>query len=118
MTVADTPLPPRNAVDYLIARHPKVLSTVSTALTIVGGIILFPGVTACASGTILAHPAVTLAGGIAVLVGRWLRRTLNSAATLAAAQAQISSQGTIDDVDDHRRDGTEPDGQLAVHFVV
>jgi len=78
--VIDAQLALHNAVVYLIDKHPKVLSTVSTVLTTVGGIILFPGVAACASGTILAHPAVTLAGGIAVAVGRWLRRALNSAA--------------------------------------
>ena len=114
----DAPLTLHNAVDYLIAKHPKVLSTVSTVLTTVGGIILFPGVTACARGTILAHPAVTIAAGIAVAVGRWLRRALNSAAALAADQAQASGQVTIEDVDDHRRDGTEPDGLLSVDFVV
>jgi orotidine-5'-phosphate decarboxylase len=126
-TVTDTPLALRNAGDYMIARHPKVLSTVSTALTIVGGIILFPGVTACASGTILAHPAVTIAGGIALAVGRRLRRALNSAAALAAAQAQAqasrqagkqaSRQVTTVDVDENR-DGTEPEGLLSVDFVV
>jgi len=94
-----------------------VLSTVSTVLTTVGGIILFPGVAACARGTILAHPAVTIAGGIAVAVGRWLRRALNSAATLAAARARESGP-TIEDMDDDGRDGTEPDGLLSVDFVV
>ena len=118
MTVTDAPLTLHNAVDYLIAKHPKVLSTVSTVLTIVGGIILFPGVSACARGTILEHPAVTIAGGIALAVGRRLRRALNSAAALAAAQGQASSQVTIEDVDDHRRDGIEPDRLLPVDFVV
>ena len=119
--MTDTPLALHSAVDHLIAKHPKVLSTVSTVLTTVGGIILFPGVSACARGTILAHPAVTIAGGIAVAVGRWLRRVLNSAAALAAAQAQAqqaSGQVTIEDVDDHRRDGSEPDGLLPVDSAV
>jgi len=83
----------------------------------VGGIILFPGVAACARGTIFAHPAVTIAGGIAVAVGRWLRRALNSAATLAVVQPQASGP-TIEDMGDHGRDGTEPDGLLSADFVV
>lgn len=112
--VPDAPLGLHNAVDHLISKHPKVLSIVSTVLTTVGGIILFPGVAACARGTILAHPAVTIAGGIAVTVGRRLRRALNSAAALAAVQAQASGQVTIEGVDDHRRDGTEPDGLLCL----
>jgi len=117
-TVTDAPLTLHNAVDHLIAKHPKVLSIISIVLTTVGGIILFPGVAAYARGTILAHPAVTIAGGIAVAVGRWLRRALNSAAALAAAQAQASGQVTIEGMDSHRRDRTEPDGLLSVGFVV
>jgi len=113
-TVTDVPLTLHNAMDYLIAKHPKILSTVSTVLTTVGGIILFPGVSACARGTILAHPAVTIAGGIALAVGRRLRRALNSATALAAAQGQESGQVNIEDVDDHRRDGTEPDRLLSL----
>ena len=117
-TTAATDAPPAlyNVLDHLIAKHPKVLSAVSTVLTTVGGMILFPGVSAYASGTMLAHPAVTIAGGIAVAVGRQLRRALNSAAaTSAAAQAHAGGQVTIGD---HGRDGTEPDGLLSVDFVV
>jgi hypothetical protein len=113
-TATVTLLALHNAVDYLIVRHPKVLSTVSTVLTTLGGIILFPGVSACAGGTILAHPAVTIAGGIALALGRQLRRALNS----AAAQAQASGQVALEDVGDHRGDRTEPDGLLSVNFVV
>ena len=116
--VTDAPLALHNAVDYLITKHPKVLSTVSTVLTTVGGIILFPGVSACARGTILTHPAVTIAEGIALTVGRRLRRALNSAATLAAVQAQARGQVSTEGVDDYRRDGTVPDGLLSVDFVV
>ena len=120
-TMRDAPLALHNAVDHLIAKHPKVLSTVSTVLTIAGGIILFPGVSASVRGTILAHPAVTIAGGIAVAVGRRLRRALNSAAALAAAQAQAQAQASgqvaTEDVDEHR-DGTVPEGLLSVDFVV
>ncbi len=50
--------------------------------------MLLPGVSACAAGTIFAHPAVTVAGAIAVVVGKWLRVTLQSAAANGAAQAQ------------------------------
>ena len=86
----------------MIAKHPKVLSTVSTVLTTVGGIIGLPGFSEWAQGTILARPAVRVAGGIAFAVGRRLRHALNSAAaaTLAAAQAQAQASGqvTIEDV--------------------
>ena len=103
----------------MIAKHPKVLSTISIVLTIAGGIILFPGVSASVRGTILAHPAVTIAGGIAVAVGRQLRRALNSAAALAAAQAQAQASGQVatEDVDEHR-DGIVPEGLWSVDFVV
>jgi len=116
--VTDAPPALINAVDYLNSKHPKVLSTVSTVLTTMGGIILFPDVSACAHGTILAHPAATIAGGIAVAVGRRLRRALKSAPTLATAQARASGQVTIEDVDDDQRDGSEPDGLLSIDFVV
>jgi hypothetical protein len=70
-------------LDYLITKHPKAVSTVSTVLIVVGGIVLFPGISAWANGTVLAHPAVTIAGAIAVAVGKWLRAALNSAAAKA-----------------------------------
>ena len=117
-TLPATLLALHNAVDYSIARHPRVLSTASTVLTTVGGIILFPGVSAYARGTILAHPAVTIAGGIALVVGRWLRRALNSAAASAAAQEQASGQVTTEDVDDRRQDRTDPVGLLSSDFIV
>jgi len=100
--MTDVLLALHNAVDHLIAKHPKVLSTVSTVLTFVGGIIALPAFSECARGTILARPGVALAGGIAVAVGKWLRRAMNSAAALAAAQVQAqvqaSGQVTIEDV--------------------
>ena len=108
----------RNTLDYLIAKHPKVVSTVSTVLIAVGGIILLPGISACASGTILAHPAVTVAGTIAVVVGKWLKRALNSTATKAAAQVQRRNQGVIEDVNGYRQWRTERDHLLSVEFVV
>jgi hypothetical protein len=107
--VKDAPLRLYDALDYLIAKHPKVVSTVSTVLITVGGIILLPGVSACASGTILAHPAVTVAGAIAVVVGKWPKRALNSAATKAAAQVQRRNQRVIEDVDGYRQRRTERD---------
>ena len=79
----DAPLGFRNGLDYLITKHPKAVSTVSTVLIAVGGMVLFPGISAWASGTALAHPAVTVAGAIAVAVGKWLRAALNSAAAKA-----------------------------------
>ena len=88
----DAPLGPRNAFDNFIIKHRKVVSTVSTVLITVGGIVLLPGLSACVSGTILAHPGMTVAGGIAVVVGKWLRSALDSATARDAARAQASGQ--------------------------
>jgi hypothetical protein len=82
-------------LDKFVIKHRKVVSTVSTVLITVGGIILFPGVSAYASGTILAHPGVTIAGAIAVTVGKWLRSALDSATARAAERAQPSGQAAI-----------------------
>jgi len=75
-------------LDSVIAKHPKLMSNVSTVLIAVGSLVLLPGVTACAAGTIFAHPAVTVAGAISVVVGKWLRVALQSATANGAAQAQ------------------------------
>jgi len=77
--VADAPPALYNALRYVVAKHPKVLSTASTVLITVGSIVLFPGVTTCATGTVLAHPAVTVAGGISAVVGKLLRAAVHSA---------------------------------------
>ena len=50
------------------------------------------GLSACVSGTILAHPGVTVTGGVAVVVGKWLRSALVSATARTAARAQASGQ--------------------------
>ncbi len=88
--VGDAPLVLRNALGYLIAKHPKVMSTVPTVLITVGSIVLLPGFTACATGTIFAHPAVTVSGAIAVSVGKWLRAVVHSVTVEVAAQAKPS----------------------------
>jgi hypothetical protein len=77
--VVDTPLAVHNALGCVVTKHPKVVSTVSIVLITVGSIVLFPGVTACAAGTILAHPAVTVAGGVSVVVGKLLRSAVHVA---------------------------------------
>jgi hypothetical protein len=69
-----------NPLGYLVTKHPKVMSTVSTALITVGSIVLLPGIATCAAGTIFAHPAATVVGAIAVTVGKWLRAAVHSAA--------------------------------------
>jgi hypothetical protein len=74
-------------LESVIAKHPKLMSKVSTVLIAVGSLVLLPGVSACAAGTIFAHPAVTVAGGIAVVVGKWLRAAIQSATANGAAQA-------------------------------
>jgi hypothetical protein len=76
-------------LNYFITKHPKVVSAVSTVLTTVGSIALHPGVAACIGGPSAQH-AVQAVGAVAVAVGKWLRTALNSAATKAAAQAQLS----------------------------
>jgi len=91
-TAEDAPLGLQNALDNFIIKHRKVVSTVSTVLITVGGVVLLPGLSACVSGTILAHPGVTVAGGIAVVVGKWLRSALDSATARTAARAQASGQ--------------------------
>ena len=79
-----------NALGYLVTKHPKVMSTVSTALIMVGSIVLLPGITTCAAGTIFAHPAVTVVGAITVTVGKWLRVAVHSAAAKGVTQAESS----------------------------
>ena len=75
---------PRKALHRLITKHPKVMSGASTVLIIMGSIVLLPGFFACVNGTILAHPVVKVAAGVALAVGKWLR----SAVAKATAQAQ------------------------------
>jgi hypothetical protein len=93
--VVDTPLGPCNALGYLIVKHPKVMSNISTVLITVGSIALLPGVTAMAAGTIFAHPAMTVAGAIAVAVGKWLKVAVESATATGVAQAQPSNQAVV-----------------------
>ncbi len=89
------PLGPRSALGYLIAKHPKAMSNVSTVLITVGSIALLPGVATMAVGTIFAHPAVTVAGAIAVAVGKWLKAAVQSATANGVAQAQPSNQAVV-----------------------
>jgi len=91
----DAPLGPCNALGYLIAKHPKTMSNVSTVLITVGSIALLPGLTTMAAGTIFAHPAVTVAGAIAVAVGKWLKAAVQSATANGVAQAQPSNQAVV-----------------------
>ncbi|KAH9964414.1 hypothetical protein BJV74DRAFT_726392, partial [Russula compacta] len=67
------PLKARKWLNYFIAKHPKAMYRVSAVLIAVGGIMLLPGFSECAGGTILAHPAMKVAGAITVAVGKWLR---------------------------------------------
>jgi len=84
----------RKVLEYLIAKHPKVVSTLSAVLIAVGNIASHPGVSACVGGPILA--AVQSAGVLAVTVGEWLRNALDSAAA-APEQAQLSGRRAIED---------------------
>jgi hypothetical protein len=56
---------------------------------------LLPGVTAMAAGTIFAHPAMTVAGAIAVAVGKWLKAAVQSATANGVAQVQPSNQADV-----------------------
>jgi hypothetical protein len=117
-TSEDGPLGLYHPLDYLIAKHPKVMSIVSNVLIIAGGVVLLPGFPTWASGTILAHPAVTVSGAIAVGVGKWLRSALNSAAANRAAHSRQRGQGIVWDVNVRRRGRTERDRPLSVEFLV
>ncbi|KAH9964810.1 hypothetical protein BJV74DRAFT_786271 [Russula compacta] len=86
------------ALHCRITKHPKVMSSISTVLIIMGSIVLLPGISACVNGTILAHPAVKVAAGVAVAVGKWLR----SAASKATTQAQSTGQANIGDGNSRR----------------
>jgi len=92
-TAADAPfwqVNMHNVLNYFITKHPKVVSAISTVLITVGSIALHPGVAACVGGPTFTQHAVQAVGAVAVAVGKWLRTALNSAATKAAAQAQLS----------------------------
>lgn len=80
---------------YLIIKHRKMVSTVSIVLTTVGDIVLSPGFPTCVSGTVLAHPAVIVAGAIAGTVGRWIRSALNSTEVGIGVQIQPSGQEAV-----------------------
>jgi len=93
--VADAPLRPHNALGYLITKHPETMSSVSTVLITVGGIACLPGFANCVADTMLAHPAVTFAGGIAFSVGNWLKAVVNSATANGDAQAQPENRAPV-----------------------
>jgi hypothetical protein len=112
-------LGPYHLLDYLIAKHPKVVSIVSNVLITAGAIVLLPGFSTWVSGTIFAHPAVTVVGAIAVGIGKWLKSSaLNSAAAKRAAQTRPRGQGIVWDVNGRRRGRTERDPLLFVEFLV
>jgi hypothetical protein len=85
-------------LEYLINKHPKVMSTISIVLIWVGRIASVPGVSACLGGTILAPQAVQAAGAITIGAGEWLQAAVNSAATGVATDARPSGEAAIEDV--------------------
>jgi len=93
--VTDAPLRPHKAFGDLITKHPKILSCVSTVLITVGGIAFLPGFANCVTHTMLAHPAVTFVGGIAVSVGNWLKAVVHSATAIDDARAQPRNQAAV-----------------------
>jgi len=84
--VEGAPFAWHNDLRYIITKHPKVMSTISTALILAGSIVLLPGVSTYAGDTILAHPVVKIGGGIAIAAGKWLRTTVSSAEGVAQAE--------------------------------
>jgi len=83
---------------YFVKKHPKVVSTVSTVLITMGGIVLLPGVSECIGGKIFTPNAVLATGAIAVAVGKWLKSAVDSAASLAD-QAQPIDHVVAENVD-------------------
>ncbi|KAH9961516.1 hypothetical protein BC827DRAFT_1103402, partial [Russula dissimulans] len=66
------------ALYYIITKHPRAMSTVSTVLITVGGFVLLPGVSACIGHVVFTTHAVQATGAIAVAVGKWLKTVLDS----------------------------------------
>jgi hypothetical protein len=61
-TVVDAPFGRRSVLEYLIAKHPKVMANVSTVLITVGSIVLRPGMTASAASTTPPSPSALFQG--------------------------------------------------------
>jgi hypothetical protein len=97
--VIDTPplwrVKARKVLEYFTTKHPKVVSTLSTVLVVMGNIASHPGVSACVGGPILA--AVQSVGAIAVAIGEWLRNELDSAGATTPAQARPSGRRATED---------------------
>jgi len=93
--VANAPLRPQHALGHLITKHPKIMSSISTVLITVGGIACLPGFANCVANTLLAHPAVTFTGGIAVSVGNWLKAVVHSATANDGTRAQPRNQAAV-----------------------
>jgi hypothetical protein len=86
----------RKPINYVVMKHPKIVSALSTVLIAVGEILLLPGVSRCIGSIILAPYAVKAAGAIAVAVGKWLKVAVDSSE--AAAQPQSSGQADAEDI--------------------
>jgi hypothetical protein len=75
-TVAQAPiwlLNATQALDMLVAEHPKVMSTLSAILITLGTIPAIPAIAAGAGGAVLASGTAHAVGAIAVGVGSWMR---------------------------------------------
>jgi hypothetical protein len=68
-----------------VKKHHKVVSTISTVLITMGGIMLLPGVSECIGGKMLTPNAVLATGAIAVTIGKWLKSAVDSVAQAAQA---------------------------------
>jgi hypothetical protein len=90
----------RKVLTRFVAKHRKVMSTISTVLITVGGIVLLPGVSACVGGAMMFTPqAVQAAGAIAVGVGKWLKAMVDAAAAPSLAdQARPSDHAAAENV--------------------
>ena len=78
----------RKVLNYLVTKHPKVVSAALTTLVAIGNIVSHAGVSACFGGPILV--IVQSVGVMTVAIGKWLRTALD-AAVKAPVQMQPSS---------------------------
>ena len=95
-------------INYVVMKHPKIVSAVSTVLITVGEIVLLPGVSAYIGSIIFAPHAVKAAGAIAVAVGKWLKGAVGSSAAKAAVQPQPNGQVAVEDINGDQTERAAP----------
>ena len=76
----------RRVLISFVTKRRKVVSTISTVLVTVGGIVSLPGVSEIIGGAMFTPYVVRAAGAIAVAVGKWLKAAVDSAAANQSPQ--------------------------------